>query len=71
MQGDPLDMVAYGIGVLPLIKRLKATYPDVTRTWYTENAGALGTYKNIELYLIQYNNLAWVMGITPDPQQSF
>ena len=28
-QGDPLFMVAYGIGVLPLIKNLKTEPPDV------------------------------------------
>ena len=40
-------MVANGIGVLPLIKRVKAAYPDVTQTWYTDNSGALGTFDNI------------------------
>ena len=43
-------MVAYGIGVLPLIKLLKSAYYDVTQPWYAKNAGELGMYKNIELY---------------------
>ena len=30
MQGDTLDMVDYGIGVLLLIKRLMLVYPNVT-----------------------------------------
>ena len=30
-QGQPLDMVAYWIGIHPMIKRLKSTYPDVTQ----------------------------------------
>ena len=51
-QGYPLAMVPYGIGVLPLIKRLKVEYPDVTQTWYAEDAGAIGMYKNTELYSI-------------------
>ena len=51
-QGYPLAMVSYGIGVLPLIKRLKVEYPDVTQPWYDEDAGAIGMYKNTELYYI-------------------
>ena len=29
-QGYPLDMVDYGIIVLPLVKNLKAVHPDIT-----------------------------------------
>ena len=43
-------MVTYAIGVLPMIKRLKWEYTDVTQTCYVEYGGALGTYKNIVLY---------------------
>ena len=42
-QGGPLAMAAYGIGVLPLIKRLKSEHPDVTQTWYADDAGVIGT----------------------------
>ena len=47
---DSLAMVAYIIGVLPLIKSLKSAYPDVTQPWYAENAGALGILYNSERY---------------------
>ena len=47
-QGVPLYMVAYRIGFLPLIKCLKLEYPDITQTWYADNAGALGTFNNLE-----------------------
>ena len=59
MSGDPLDMVTYGIGVLPLIKRLKAAHPDITHPWYAEYSGALGMYDNIKLYcnLLKYSVL--------------
>ena len=50
IQKDALAMFAYGIGVLLMIKQLKAAYPDITHPWYAENAGSLGTYNNIELY---------------------
>ena len=38
-QGDPLAMVAYGIGILLMIKIMKAEFPDVIQTWYADNAG--------------------------------
>ena len=50
MQGDPLAMVAYGIGIILLIKRLKAAYTNVTQPWYTNNDGAPGMFNNTGLY---------------------
>ena len=49
-QGEPLAIVTYGIHTLPMIKQLKAIYPDSTQPWYADNAGGLGMYDNIELY---------------------
>ena len=49
-RGGPLALVTYDIGVLLLIKRLKAAYLDVTQTWYADDVGALGTYENIMSY---------------------
>ena len=43
-------MVAYGIGVLPLIKRIKAVYTDATQQWYDDDASGLGMFNNIGLY---------------------
>ena len=54
-QVDLLAMVAYVIGVLPLIKRLKLVYHDVTEPWYTDNAGALGMFDNLERYFNSLN----------------
>ena len=50
IQGDPLEMIAYGIGILRLIKNPKREIPDVTQLWYADNAGALGTFSRIETY---------------------
>ena len=45
-----ISMVAYSIGVLLLIERLKAEYPDIIQPWYADNSGTLGTFDNIGLY---------------------
>ena len=50
MQGDPLAMVAYGIAVILLIKKLKLVYLDINQPRYSDNLGALGMYNNIKLY---------------------
>ena len=39
-QGDPLAMVTYGLGILPLIQELWKSHPSVTHPWYTSDAGA-------------------------------
>ncbi len=46
-QGDPLAMVMYGLGLLPLIRNLKTEGPDLHQPWYADNAGAGGTFKGI------------------------
>ena len=64
-QGDPLDMVVCGIGVLPLIKNSKADHPDLIQTWYADNMGALGTYGNIELYFNSLKHFGLGRGYYP------
>ena len=38
-QGDPLAMIAYGIGVPPLIRELWGANSPVTQPWYADDAG--------------------------------
>ena len=49
-QGDPLEMMAYSIGVLLLINNLKRDIPDVTWPWYPDDAGVLGKFAIIDTY---------------------
>ena len=69
-QGYPLAMLAYRIVIIFLIKRLKSTHPDITQPWYTENAGALSMFDNLEQYfnLLKRNDLD--RGYYPDPNKS-
>ena len=45
--GDPLDMIAYGIGVLPLLMEIQGSHPRVTQLWYADDAGAGGKFERI------------------------
>ena len=56
IQGYPIAMVTYGIGIHPLIKLLKSEIPDVTQPCLANNDGALGTFINVELY---FSLLKW------------
>ena len=55
-QGDPLAMVVYRIGVLSLIKLLKAAHPVITQPCCADNDCALGVFDNIGLHfnLLKY-----------------
>ena len=53
-QGEPLTVVDYGIGVLPLMKLLNSAYPGITQPWCADKAGALG-FDNLERYLNSLN----------------
>ena len=50
MQGDPLAMVTYGIGILPLIKNLKTGFPGIIHPWCAADADALGMFSRAEEY---------------------
>ena len=56
MQVNPLAMIAYEIGILPLIKNLKRWIPHVTQPWYADNVGALGAFARIETYFDMLNH---------------
>ena len=47
-QGDALAMAMYGIGILPLIKKLQTC--DVTQAWYADDAAAAGSTANIRCW---------------------
>ena len=63
-------MVAYGIGILPMIKQLKAEFPDIPQPWYDDDSGALGTFANVELYFNLLKLLGPGRGYCPKPSKS-
>ena len=45
-------MVAYGIDIISMIKKLKAEFSDVTQPWYDDDAGALGMFLQMSSYIL-------------------
>ena len=60
-------MVAYGIGVLQLIKHLKVVNPDTTQPWYDNNARALVMFDNLERYFNLLNHIVSDWMYYPSP----
>jgi hypothetical protein len=46
-QGDPFAMIAYGVGMLPLVRKLKELNQLLTQSWYADDACAAGTFDRI------------------------
>ena len=68
-QGDPLEMIAYRIGIPPIIKNLKREIPDVTQPWYADNSGALGTFARLETYFDSLTRQGLGRGFHPEPSK--
>ena len=66
-QGDLLAMIAYGIGVPPLIRELRRYHPHVTQPWYADDAGAGGSFGALMAHFrdLQLKGPAW--GYFPSP----
>ena len=63
-------MIAYGIGILPLIKNLKRAIPDITQPCYADDSGALGTFAIIETYFDSLTRQGPGRGYHPEPTKS-
>ena len=69
-QGDPLAMIAYGIGVLPLIRELRNAHPRVTQPWYADDAGAGGRFQQIQEHFQDLHSRGPARGYYPEPTKS-
>ena len=69
-QGDPLSMIAYGIGILPLINNTKREIPDVTQPWYADYSVALGMFAILETYFDSLTRQGLGQGYRHKPSKS-
>ena len=70
IQGVPLAMIVYGIGILPLINNLKQEIPCVTQPWYSDDAGSLGTFARLETYFDYLTRQGPGRGYYPESSKS-
>ena len=69
-QGDPLAMVVYGIGALPLCRTIKDEVPECHQPWYADDAGAGGKFDDILNYFNVLTNEGPARGYFPEPSKS-
>jgi hypothetical protein len=69
-QGDPLSMFGYGIGILPLIRRLKIEFPAVKQPWYADDAGAGGSFTDLQQFFLRLQEIGPAYGYFPEPSKS-
>ena len=50
-RGGAIAMIAYGVCILLIIKKLKTEFPGFTQPWYADNARELVMYKRVEAYV--------------------
>jgi hypothetical protein len=69
-QGDPIAMIAYGIGLLPLIETLGEKHKDVDQNWYADDAGIGALFPGIRRYLESLQELGPTpFGYLPEPEK--
>ena len=49
-QGDPIAMICYGVGTLPLVRPIKKKLPDTTQSNYADDLAILSKFKEIREY---------------------
>ena len=57
-------MVAYSIGIIPLIKQLKAEFPDINQPWYYDCSGPIVMFTSVKLYFNFLKRFGPYKGIT-------
>ena len=69
-QGNPLSMITYGIGVLPLIRDLRRAHPRLTQPCYADDAGAGGKFGEIMAHFRDLQLRGTARGYYPEPTKS-
>ena len=68
-QGDPLSMIVYGLGTLPLIRQLRAEFPEVEQPWYADDGGAAGHFTSILRLFGRLQEIGPRFGYFPEPSK--
>ena len=60
-------MFLYGVGVLPLIRKLKVLHPDVIQPWYADDAAGAGRWQQLGLFYEDLLLYGPGFGYNPNP----
>ena len=63
-------MFVYGIGSMPLAKKILVKVPDCHQPWYADDAGAGGKFDAIQNYFTALNDEGPARGYFPEPSES-
>ena len=66
-QGDSLSIIAYIIGIFSITHKLHNTQPQVTQTWYSDDAGGGGHFANLCAQLKDLMASGSLRGYSPEP----
>ena len=69
-QGYPISMIAYDIGLLPLIREIWGAHTRVTQPWYADDAEAGGGFQYILAHLRDMQARGPSRGYFPEPTKS-
>ena len=69
-QGDPLSMFAYALGLLPLVKRIRALHPNIMNPWYADDTGMGGSFHDIKQCFTTLCDIGPGYGYYPSPPKS-
>lgn len=71
-QGDPVSMIAYGLGLLPLIRLLKLEFPDIKfHSWYADDSAVAGSLSAISKLFKRLQKLGPHYGYFPNASKSW
>ena len=65
--GGPLSMIAYGIGILLLIRDLCDTHLQIMQPWYVDDAGLGGKFKALQEHMWDMLVRGATWGYLPEP----
>ena len=69
-QGDTLEIITYGIGILPITREIRAAHHIVMQTWYDDVTGAGGNFADIWAHLEDLMVHGTLLGYLPSTTKS-